>query len=133
MAYSRFRLRGDLINVLDSIPAVVRPKDWSKLTTIMMKVRSLYDGFSSEPFEYLDAETKREHQELSRLFASLLRLVESTWRDAMQVFRLGLKEHRVSPMLIELRNTLREQSRGTTGIGVLLSQMASEGKLKPVK
>jgi hypothetical protein len=130
MAYSRYRLRGKLLDVLERMPETLTPQSILELTGVMQEIATLHKELALNPFEYVAKATKAEHCELSQLFAQLLALVSGIFDRSTAAFLSGAREFTVDSEVKDIRDQLAERAKGQSATSMLLAKFFKGGELR---
>ncbi len=128
--YTRYRLRGRLLEILEGFPLTITADDIAKLWSLAQDLHDIYIDFTSDPYDYVADVTRAEHSELSRIFGRLNALVLHTINSATDAFRRGKIEFVLDPAIVEIRNQLAERAQGDSAISVFLSNFFKGGELQ---
>ncbi len=131
MAYSRYRLRGALLEALEKIPDQLRPENIPQLADVLSTVNRLRRELAKNPFEYVDGATRKEHGDLAKIFVQLSGMLVKLNGDALDSFRLGHPSMSAGEQVEKLRGQLRERVQGTSGTAMLLAKFFKGGELQP--
>ena len=128
MAYTRYRLRGRLLRILEKLPTKLTPGDLAELYGLVEEIERLYREFCDAPFEYVRRATIDEHGKLSAIFARLLPLARDIVLGALAAFRGGALEFELDSRIIELREQLTERAQGQSVTAALLADLHKGGE-----
>lgn len=126
MAYTRYKMRLELLSLLRNIPRVVTPETLGKLFDVSAKVRRLHRELSSNPFEYVSDATNKEHRDLSEIFAKLVGLVVSMIDQASKSFLDGSTEFVVDQRIDALRASLSAAAEGESATSLFFAKVLGD-------